>query len=94
MDSNGRTLIFQALQPRRKRYTEVHSGAQPQPQTIKKKPRMNANEHELDGSIRVNSCPFVVRKFLAKLREVQSQKHKGHEGVSVRIPAIHPKKTS
>ncbi|HYY30555.1 MAG TPA: hypothetical protein VE860_21645, partial [Chthoniobacterales bacterium] len=49
----------------------------PQPQTIKKKPRMNTNEHELDGSIRVHWCPFVVRKFLAKLREVQSQKRKG-----------------
>jgi hypothetical protein len=76
MDSNGRTLIFQALQPRRKRYTEVHSGAQPQPQTIKKKPRMNANEHELDGSIRVNWYPFVVRKFFAKLRDLQPQSAK------------------
>ena len=97
-----------------------HSAAQPQPQTIKKKPRMNANwtdrfvsigvhswlensspncanfnlcstkitaqhsrnhrrskktanEHEFDGSIRVNWCPFVVRKFFAKLRELQPQ---------------------
>jgi hypothetical protein len=32
-----------------------------------------ANEHELDGPIRVNWCPFVVRKFFAKLRELQPQ---------------------
>ena len=50
-----------------------HSAAQPQPQMIKKKPRMNTNEHESDGSIRVNWCPFVVRKFFAKLRELQPQ---------------------
>jgi hypothetical protein len=43
---------------------------------MKKKPRMNTNEHELNESIRVHWCPFVVRKFFAKLREVQSQKRK------------------
>ncbi|HYY27246.1 MAG TPA: hypothetical protein VE860_04845 [Chthoniobacterales bacterium] len=39
---------------------------------------MNTNEHESDGSIRVHWCPFVVRKFFAKLREVKSQKLKEH----------------
>jgi hypothetical protein len=34
---------------------------------------MKANEHALDGSIRVNWCPFVVSKFLAKLRDLQRQ---------------------
>jgi hypothetical protein len=34
---------------------------------------MNTNEHEWDGLIRVNWCPFVVKKLLAKLRELQPQ---------------------
>ena len=37
---------------------------------------MDTNGHESIRPVRVHSCSFAVRKFFAKLREVQSQKLK------------------
>ena len=52
----------------KKSFTEDHSTA-----ATTDDQKETANEHELDGSIRVHWCPFVVRKFFAKLCELQPQ---------------------